>query len=362
MSGREATLYPPGQQMKHYSVSAIIPVGLNEARAVFCLEHFSRLSPPVDEVVLVCDGANESARRAAAAFGARLVELPTRLGPACARNQGAFAAGSDVLLFVDADVLVPSDVVNKVLQVLDAESGLAACFGSYDDAPGETNFLSQYKNLFHHYVHQNSPAEASTFWTGCGAIFRDVFEELGGFNEAFGLPSVEDIEFGYRLRDAGYRIRLVHSLQVKHLKRWEASLLIRTDFLRRAIPWGRLVLNRTSIPRELNLQLSGRVSGLAAVVLAGSVPILALDWQAGLALALVAVTCLVLLNFPLYRFFMRKRGLMFMSGALLWNWLYYLYGSAGFGVALVQHFFARWKRSASHSDEKERIGAQLPLE
>ena len=348
--------------MKHHSVSVVIPVGRNESRAMFCLEQFSRLLPPVDEIVLVCDGANKSAREASAVFGARLVELPRRLGPACARNQGAFAASSDVLLFVDADVLVPPDVVHEILKVLDFESGVVACFGSYDDAPAETNFLSQYKNLFHHYVHQNSPAEASTFWTGCGAIFRDVFEELGGFNEAFGRPSVEDIEFGYRLREAGYQTRLVHSLQVKHLKRWEARSLLRTDFLRRAIPWGRLVLKRTSIPHELNLQLSGRLSGLAALVLAGSLLILALNWQAGLVMALVAVVSLVLLNLSLYRFFRRKRGLLFMSGAVLWNWFYYLYGSVGFGVALVQHCLARWKPSGRHSDESKRIEAELPLD
>ena len=348
--------------MKHYSVSVIIPVGLRETRAALCLEQFSRLSPPVDEIVLVCDGANQSARQAAESLGARLVELPRRLGLAHARNQGAFAATGDVLLFVDADVLVPSDVVHEILQVLDVESGVAACFGSYDDAPAETNFLSQYKNLFHHYVHQNSPAEASTFWTGCGAIFRDVFQELGGFNATFALPSVEDIEFGYRLRDAGYQTRLVHSLQVKHLKRWEARSLLRTDFLRRAIPWGRLVLKRSLIPNELNLQLSGRLSGFAALLLAGSFLLLPLHWQAGLVMALVAAVSLFLLNLPLYRFFRRKRGLLFMSGAILWNWFYYLYGSLGFGVALVQHSLARWKRPARHSDKNEQIGAELPLE
>ncbi len=188
------------------------------------------------------------------------------------------------------------------------------------------------------------------------------FQELEGFSEAFGLPSVEDIEFGYRLRDAGYRTRLVHSLQVKHLKRWEAGSLLHTDFLGRAIPWGRLVLKRTSIPQELNLQLSGRLSGLAAMVLAGSFLLFALDWRAGLVMALLAALSLILLNLPLYRFFRRKRGLLFMFGAVLWNWLYYLYGSLGFGVALLQHWLARWKPGAGHSDENKQIGAELPLE
>ena len=158
------------------------------------------------------------------------------------------------------------------------------------------------------------------------------------------------------------RTRLVHSLQVKHLKRWKAGSLLRTDFLLRAIPWGRLVLKRTSIPQELNLQLSGRLSGLAAMVLAGSLPLLALNWQAGLVVALLAAVSLILLNLPLYRFFRRKRGLLFMFGAVLWNWLYYLYGSLGFGIALLQHWVARRKPAARHSDENKQIGAQLPLD
>ena len=65
--------------MKHYSVSVIIPVGLRESRAALCLERLCGLSPPVDEIILVCDGANQSARDAAASFGVRLVELERNL-------------------------------------------------------------------------------------------------------------------------------------------------------------------------------------------------------------------------------------------------------------------------------------------
>ncbi len=55
------------------------------------------------------------------------------------------------------------------------EPDLAAVFGSYDDEPAAPNFLSQYKNLFHHFVHQQGSAEASTFWSGCGAILWPTF-------------------------------------------------------------------------------------------------------------------------------------------------------------------------------------------
>ena len=67
---------------------------------------------------------------------------------------------------------------------------MVALFGSYDDEPAETNLLSQYKNLLHHYVHQTSQEDAFSFWTGCGAIRRDIFMEMGGFNETYLLPSI----------------------------------------------------------------------------------------------------------------------------------------------------------------------------
>lgn len=346
----------------NHTVSVIVPVGTREVMTALCLRHLLCLVPAPKEIVLICDGTNESAREAARTHSVRLVELPERRGPAAARNLGAFAASGDILFFVDADVLVPPDALIKITETLDRETGVVACFGSYDDEPADPNFLSQYKNLFHHFVHQRSPAEASTFWTGCGAIYCDIFRKLGGFNEAFDLPSVEDIEFGYRLRDAGYRTRLVHRLQAKHLKRWSARLLLKTDFFRRALPWSQLLLRRHRIPYELNLRLSDRLSGVATHLLVGSVPLMLLSLRLGLIIGLVAMLSLLLLNFPLYRFFYRKRGLRFSLHAVLWNWFYYFYSSVGFGLGFLIQSFSRWKVRLGGQAKGERVGARVPLE
>ena len=111
--------------------------------------------------------------------------------------------------------------MGRIAAAFQASPNLAALFGSYDDEPFESNFLSQYKNLFHHYVHQTAKVDASTFWSGCGAIRREVFLAIGGFEENYRRPTIEDIELGYRLKKTGHRIRLLKELQVKHLKRWE---------------------------------------------------------------------------------------------------------------------------------------------
>ena len=121
--------------------------------------------------------------------------------------------------------------------------------------------ISQYRNLLHHFVHQNGNREASTFWAGCGAIRRSVFEKIGGFDEKrFRRPSIEDIELGYRLRQSGYRILLDKRLQGTHLKGWNLYSLIRTDISCRAMPWSRLILETKKLPDDLNLKLGQRVS------------------------------------------------------------------------------------------------------
>ena len=316
-------------------VSVVVPV-LNGGEAFRrCLEGIGALSPPPWEVVVVDDGSTDGSGNEARRRGMRVVRLPEPGGPARARNAGARGATGEIVLFVDADVVLPPDAVGRVTEAFRASADLAAVFGSYDDEPAEGNFLSQYKNLFHHYVHQTAREEASTFWAGCGAVRRDVFLGAGGFDERYRRPCIEDVELGYRLKAAGHRIRLLKDLQVKHLKRWDAASLLRADFLDRALPWTELILTRGGLVNDLNLTVSSRVSvGLAwalaaSLAAAGRVPGL---WIGSAALA----AALMGLNAGLYRFFVRKRGPGFAAGCVPWHWGYLLYCGLAFGAGILR--------------------------
>src|SRR5690606_12242238 len=137
-------------------------------------------------------------------------------------------------------------------------------FGSYDDNPGDPGFLSQYKNLQHHFVHQMAHESASTFWTGCGAVRRKYFLELHGFEKKFNEPCIEDVEFGIRLKNAGHLIRLEKTLQVKHLKKYSALSLLHSDFMNRALPWSTLILQQRHMPDDLNVDRKNRLSVVCA--------------------------------------------------------------------------------------------------
>ena len=70
-------------------------------------------------------------------------------------------------------------------------SDAVAVFGSYDLPPRSPNVLSQYRNLFHHFVHQTSNDRATTFWAGCGAVKASAFRAMDGFDAGFKRPLFE---------------------------------------------------------------------------------------------------------------------------------------------------------------------------
>src|SRR5262244_143782 len=224
--------------------SIIVPIHDDRGELEPCLLALRAELAATSELIVVIDGPPaEPAITVARAAGARVFALERRGGPAAARNHGATHAQGEVLVFVDADVLIRAGGLERIEQAFAHDPALTAMFGSYDDSPRSPGLVSRYRNLLHHFVHQEGRAAATTFWAGLGAVRRVDFWKVGGFDAAaFTRPSVEDIELGYRLRAAGGRILLDRELQGTHLKSWTLSSMIRTDVSSRAVPWASLVL------------------------------------------------------------------------------------------------------------------------
>ncbi len=265
------------------------------------------------ELIVVSDGASGS--------------------PAAARNAGAARTSAEILVFVDADVVVHADAIERLRAAFAADPGLTAAFGSYDDRPAAPGLVSRFRNLLHHHVHTSAPGAAETFWAGLGAVRRDAFAEAGGFDaERFPVPAVEDIELGRRLRRRGARIVLDPDVRGTHLKRWSLADMVRTDLLRRAIPWTRIQLEEGEAAGSLNLSARQRASAgfslaFAVVVLARR-PRLALASLAGVAAA----------ELPFLRLLARREGPLAAAGGLGLLVLHKLVAIAGLLAGTIAHF------------------------
>ena len=326
------------------NVSIIIPVYNGGTQFQQCLNSIFSQND-WHEIIVIDDASTDDSATYAQQQGTQVIQLDTNHGPAYARNSGAQHATGDILFFVDADVTLHADILRKLHDIF-SDASISAVIGSYDDAPGHDSFLSQYRNLLHHYVHQQGNPVASTFWGACGAIRRDVFLEIGGFDaDRYPQPSIEDIELGYRLRKAGHSIRLQKDLYIKHLKRWTAKSILRTDFFGRALPWTRLILEQDTAVNDLNIDISGRLSVALMATLLSSIVLIALFPFFGI-ITLIAALSLLWLNRALYKFYWQKRGFWFMVRVVPWHWLYFFYSGLAFAVG---HGIFYWDAIRSQS-------------
>lgn len=328
----------------------VMPVYNGGSVLKVCLESLVGSTFENWELIVVDDGSDDGSDVIASDFGARVIRTAGRQGPGAARNQGAGLARGEYLVFLDADCQVAPDTLANAAVLLNRDPGIDALFGSYDDEPAAQTLVSKFKNLQHHFVHQQGSEEASTFWAGCGAVRRSVFRDLGGFDiDRYTRPSIEDIELGYRLRAAGHRIVLAKNVRVKHHKRWTLLNLVKTDIFDRGIPWTVLLLTGNQTVSDLNVDRSGKASVAIAYLLVLAVVASLVDLKyIWFVIALGAA--LGLLNWKFYRFLLNKGGVRFTVGSIMLHWMYQL--NCGFAY-IVGHLKAMGTRRSMRTGSSE---------
>jgi cellulose synthase/poly-beta-1,6-N-acetylglucosamine synthase-like glycosyltransferase len=264
----------------------------------------------------------------------KIVATGSRSGPAVARNAAVAAARGEILFFVDADVVLAPDAVERVLAAFAAAPDLAGVFGAYDDEPAAPGLVSQFRNLLHHHTHISHPGPATTFWTGCGAIRLKNILAVGGFDTRFTCPSIEDIDLGWRVTAAGGRIVIDPDLRCKHLKQWTLWSMICTDVFARAVPWTQMLVTRHQMPATLAIDWKNRLSGVLALLFIAAA---ALAPFAAVAAGIAAVcgASIAVLHRDFYRLCQRKRGAWFALAAFALHVLFFVYSSLTFGVVAL---------------------------
>src|SRR5690606_23385085 len=125
--------------------------------------------------------------------------------------------------------------------------------------------------------------------------------------------------------------RLLKTLQCKHLKKWTIRSLLKSDLLDRAMPWTELILRDRILINDLNLRLSNRIS--VALVFLAVCLLMAGLWRREFTLvALIFLAIVLIINLPLYRFFLSRRKLLFTLKVIPWHIIYCLCCGLGFAV------------------------------
>ena len=160
-----------------------------------------------DELIVVCDSCHDNSADIALGFTNK-VYSQTFGSAAQARNYGAAQASHNVLLFIDADTQFATDYFAHI------KTGIAAGI-DYGCAPLRSDsghWLGQYiANGINRFNHSKQ-----TFGGNC-FVKRDLFEQIGGFNNA--LIKGEDTDLGERLHTLGARYGWLDSSHIVHNER-----------------------------------------------------------------------------------------------------------------------------------------------
>ena len=276
------------------------------------------------ELIIVDGLSSDSSERICKEYKVVYEQLGIRCESDHKRNRGVEIANAEIVLFLDCDIVIPPTALGDIVNVFKDHPKIAGLIGSYDEAPGGKNITSQFKFLFHHYTHQQGGEHIDSFWSGCGAIRKSVFNSLGGFNASYlHGGSVQDIEFGYRLKKNKYSIYNAKHIQVKHLKELDLWEWIYTDICVRGVPWIMIMLTYQDLSPELNANVNGIISALCAwmmVFLLGASFFNAVFIDGTLG----ALILFLVLNWRLLEFFTAKKGFLFSVISILYLFVYYI--------------------------------------
>lgn len=250
-------------------VSVVIPAYNSSRTLRELLESIEESREQDFEVIVVDDGSTDDGAEAAASLGARVVRLERNSGPAVARNAGVKAAQGEIILFLDSDVRLKPGLIAHVAGRMEAEPELLALNGYYSPRPVNPGFMQSFKARYIHYQFQGKE-DTPVLETCCAAVRKNVLLELGGFDESYRGPDIEDYELGYRISERG-PMKIDHAMVVDH--NFPGFLANTRNFFRRGAMWTGLLLMRRrfdtagTTASEGLLQILGAI---AAVMLTAS--------------------------------------------------------------------------------------------
>lgn len=209
------------------SASIVIPAWNGWALTKACLASLSETLRSRDEVILVDNGSTDATHDAGARTPRlKIITNETNRGFAAACNQGAAVAHGDVVVFLNNDTLVAGHWLDELLAPFDdptiAAAGPRSNFVSgaqlVIDADYTTKPLGSFKQFVRQWQsdHRGETMDVETLIGFCLAVRRSAFEEIGGFDEQFGIGGFEDDDLCAQLRQHGHRLVIAHGSFVHH--------------------------------------------------------------------------------------------------------------------------------------------------
>jgi GT2 family glycosyltransferase len=177
-----------------------------------CLESIERCTAAPYELIVVDNGSSDGTREFLQTVKGRVITNEKNLGCARAWNQGIRASRGEVVGILNNDIVVTPGWLEGLLAFM-RETGHGLVSPSARE--GRLDYdLDEYARGF---VRDCAgAARQGDMYGACMLIRRDVIERVGQFDEGFLYGGCEDIDFWWRMKQAGYSVGMTGSVLIHH--------------------------------------------------------------------------------------------------------------------------------------------------
>jgi 4,4'-diaponeurosporenoate glycosyltransferase len=194
------------------SVSVIIPARNEERNLPLLLKDLSKQTQPPLEIIGVDDASEDGTAQIISSSGSRLISLKEKpegwTGKTWACQKGAEAVRGDLLLFLDADVRLKEDGIQKLLQAF-LEKGSAISVLPFHETQKFYEQFSMIFNLVQIAANGTAlPAPANVGLFGPVILISHSDYEKAGGHEGVRSSIAEDMALGSQLKKAGIPYRV----------------------------------------------------------------------------------------------------------------------------------------------------------
>ena len=182
--------------LKHMRISAVIPTFMEEQYIATLLSQLAKTEPSI-EIVVVDSKSQDNTVEIAKRFTEKVYQIRER-GIARARNYGANQANGNLIVFLDADVKLPTNFAEKLHETFkDASIVGATCNIMPEQGTFFEKAFFKFYNILIQITAKFKPHARGEFF----AVRKKEFMQIGGFDES--LPCLEDHDLARRLSKLG---------------------------------------------------------------------------------------------------------------------------------------------------------------
>ena len=208
------------------TLSVVIPVYNAEETLRICLESVLSCQGEWIEVIVVDDCSTDRSAEIAKEFPIKYLRTSINLGPGAARNRGAQVTTGDLVLFVDSDVIIKKNDIIEIKNYFKLEKDCqTVSFNFCPEYNVTKNFFTDYKNLYMNFILSKFKMNLNFVYGACCAT-----RKKGMILWPEDVRYTEDSLWGYIQHSQGFKINLIQSIKLIHLKKYNFTKLLINDF------------------------------------------------------------------------------------------------------------------------------------